>query len=278
MINCFVIGEMNTIEPVCRYITDYPETMLSGYSSQVPDNLDVFYRFRQDIVFVDTALLKDADGWLEEIKQFCSIVLISPSAERAFDAFEYAAFDYMVSPVLFGRFLKSINKFYHLMRLARSVSEPVKEVKIDSFFVKADSKGFKEVLIKCDQLIYIQALQNYVVLHMENNQRYSCHNSMKEMEESLAGSSFTRIHKSFIINEQKITSVEGNTVTLNNSIAHQLLIGNTYRKAFFEKKNQKVIKRRNTTALITYSKLAGSLLGFGLLIEEIAGIVTFTIV
>ncbi len=278
MINCFVIGEMTTAEPLCRYINNYSETRLSGYSAHIPENLDSLYESRQDIVFVDTALINGSDSWLEEIKLFCSIVLIAPSAEQAFEAFEYAAFDYMVSPVPFIRFLKSMNKFDHLMRLARLVPEPIKQMAIDSFFVKADSKGFKEVLIKCDQLIYIQALQNYVVLHMENNQRFSCHNSMKEMEESLSASSFSRIHKSYIINEQKITSVEGNMVTLNNNDAHQLLIGNTYRKAFFEKKNQKMIKKRSAAALISYSKLAGSLIGFGLLIEEIAGILTLTIV
>ena len=272
MISCFVIGDLHAMQPVCSYLSEYPLTLLSGYSSGIPEDLDALYRSRQDLVFVDAALLSEGEDWLEGIKQCCSIVLISSSAEKAFEAFEHSAFDYLVSPVPFSRFLKSINKFDHLTKLARSLYDPVMQPVIDSFFIKADPKGFKEVLINCDQLIYIQALQNYVVLHMENNKRYSCHNSMKEMEDNLCNSYFSRIHKSFIINDRKITSVEGNTVTLNNNETYQLLIGNTYRKAFFDKKNQRMIKKRSGPPFLTFSKLAGGLIGFSLLIEEFAGI------
>lgn len=267
MINCFVIGEMQVVDPLCRYINDYPLTTLVGYSTCIPESTGVIHAIRRDIVFIDTSLLIDNHSWLEEIKLFSSIILISGCVEEAFSAFEYAALDYLVRPVALTRFIKSINKFTHLTRLAQSIYEPFKQETIDSFFIKADSKGFKEVLIKCDQLLYIQALQNYVVLHLEGNLRFSCHNSMKEMEDSLSGSFFSRIHKSYIINEQKITSIEGNMVILNNSENHKLLIGNTYRKAFFEKKNQKMIKRRNLP-VFTYTQLAGSLCFLGLLVEE----------
>ena len=267
MINCFIFGEMRVVEPVRGYINDCVYTTLVGFSTRIPERAEAIYTLRRDVIFIDTSFLKQNDLWLEEIKLSSSIILISECVDEAFAAFEHAAFDYLVEPVSFNRFMKSINKFTHLTKLAQSVYEPFKQEVVDSFFIKADSKGFKEVLIKCDQLLYIQALQNYVVLHLEGNLRFSCHNSMREMEDSLSGSFFSRIHKSYIINEQKITSIEGNMVILNNSENHKLLIGNTYRKAFFEKKNQKMIKKRNLP-VFTYAQLAGSLCFLGLLVEE----------
>ncbi|NTD96999.1 hypothetical protein G6M26_06530 [Agrobacterium tumefaciens] len=258
---------MRVVEPVRRYINDCLFTTLVGFSTRIPEHAEAIYTLRRDVIFIDTSFLKQNDLWLEEIKLSSSIILISECIDEAFAAFEHAAFDYLVEPVSFNRFMKSINKFTHLTKLAQSVYEPFKQEVVDSFFIKADSKGFKEVLIKCDQLLYIQALQNYVVLHLEGNLRFSCHNSMREMEDSLSGSFFSRIHKSYIINEQKITSIEGNMVILNNSENHKLLIGNTYRKAFFEKKNQKMIKKRNLP-VFTYAQLAGSLCFLGLLVEE----------
>lgn len=275
MINCFVYGDINVVESLRCYINDCIFTTLVGYNICIPEHTEAIYALRRDIIFVDTSLLKGNDQWLEEIKQSSSIILISGCVDEAFAAFEHAAFDYLVKPVSFNRFIKSINKFTHLTKLTQSVYEPFKQEVVDSFFIKADSKGFKEVLIKCDQLLYIQALQNYVVLHMENNLRFSCHNSMKEMEDNLSGSSFSRIHKSYIINEQKITSIEGNTVILNNSENHRLLIGNTYRKAFFEKKNQRMIKRRSSLPVFVYTQIAGSLCFLGLFIEEFMAASTF---
>ncbi|MBB6239852.1 DNA-binding LytR/AlgR family response regulator [Pedobacter sp. AK013] len=263
MISCYVIGELHTVESLCMYLSDYPLTQLKGYAVQRPESFDAVYSIRPDIVFVDVAFLSGSNGWLERIKQFSSIVLVSENTEMAFEAFEHSAFDYLLRPITFNRFVKSINKFDHLTQLAHSIHSPRKQQVVDSFFIKADSKGLKEFLIKCDQLIYIQAMQNYVVLHMENDQRFSCHNSMKEMEDSLPANCFSRIHKSYIINDEKITAIEGNTVMLNGDETNKLLIGSTYRKAFFEKKAQKMIKKKVGVQIFSYSRLAVALITFG---------------
>lgn len=263
MISCYVIGELYTVESLCVYINDHQLTQLKGYAVQRPESFDAVYSIRPEIVFIDVAFLDGNCNWLERIKQFSSIVLVSENTEMAFQAFEHAALDYLIRPVTFNRFVKSINKFDHLTQLAHAVHVSKKQHVVDSFFIKADSKGLKELLIKCDQLIYIQAMQNYVVLHMENNQRFSCHNSMKEMEDSLPASCFSRIHKSYIINDDKISAIEGNMVMLCNNDTNKLLIGNTYRKAFFEKKAQKMIRKKSEIQIFSYSKLASALITFG---------------
>lgn len=263
MISCYVIGELHTVESLCMYINNYPLTQLKGYSLQRPESFDAVYSIRPDIVFVDVVFLSGSNGWLERIKQFSSIVLVSENTEMAFEAFEHSAFDFLIRPVTFNRFVKTINKFDHLTQLAHAVQGIKKQQVVDSFFIKADAKGLKEFLIKCDQLIYIQAMQNYVVLHMENNQRFSCHNTMKEMEDGLPSACFSRIHKSYIINDEKITAIEGNTVMLNGNETNKLLIGSTYRKAFFEKKAQKMIKKKAVVQIFSYSRLAEALITFG---------------
>ncbi|MFD2581621.1 LytR/AlgR family response regulator transcription factor [Pedobacter vanadiisoli] len=277
MISCYVIGELHTVESLCMYLNDYPLTQLKGYAVQRPESFDAVYSIRPDIVFVDVAFLNGSNGWLERIKQFSSIVLVSENTDMAFEAFEHSAFDYLLRPVTFNRFVKCIHKFDHLTQLAHSAHSTRKQHVVDSFFIKADSKGLKEFLIKCDQLIYIQAMQNYVVLHMENNQRFSCHNSMKEMEDSLPTSCFSRIHKSYIINDEKITAIEGNTVMLSGDESNKLLIGSTYRKAFFEKKAQKMIKKKVGIQILSYSRLAVALITFGEILIKVQAMGEFNI-
>lgn len=239
MISCYVIGELHTVESLCVYINEYPLNQLKGYSVHRPESFDAVYSIRPDIVFVDFAFLSGNSSWLERIKQFSSIVLVSENTEMAFEAFEHSAFDFLIRPVTFNRFVKDINKFNQLTQLVHSVQGPKRQQVVDSFFIKADAKGLKEFLIKCDQLIYIQAMQNYVVLQMENNQRFSWHNKMKEMEDGLPSACLSRIHKSYIINDETITAIEGNTVILNGDEANKLLIGSTYRKVFLKKRRKK---------------------------------------
>lgn len=268
MINCYVVGEPRATESLCNFIREYPLTELKGHLFAAPNDHSDIAVVRPAIVFVDVEVLQGDDEWLEQLKAHCSIVLLSSSTTRVFEALDNAAFDYLVTPVRFDRFLTAVNKFDRILRQALVVHGQQKATEMDSFYIKADFNGIKEIKIVCAQLLYIQAMQNYVLIHMENGQRYSCHSSMKDMEEHLMGSSFSRIHKSYIINDNKITSIEGNMVVLNNNEKDKLLVGSTYRKSFFDKKNQKLIKKRNAGQGFPDSRIASGLIAFSMLWNE----------
>ncbi len=133
MISCYVIGERHTLESLCMHINDYPLTQLKGYGLQRPESFDAVYSIRPNIVFVDVAFLHGSNSCLERIKQFSSIVLLSENTEMAFEAFEHGAFDYLIRPVTFNRFIKSIHKFDHLTQLADSLDGPKKQQVSNSF-------------------------------------------------------------------------------------------------------------------------------------------------
>ncbi|MDN3588077.1 LytTR family DNA-binding domain-containing protein [Pedobacter aquatilis] len=260
MIDCYVIGELSTVELLCDYINSYPDTELKGFAFNAPDGFSPVFSIKPDIVFLDSALLKSYEPWLSRIRQFASIIIISDDTLKAFEAFENLAFDYLLKPLPFDRFIKSIYKYNHLAQLAKVGKRVEKHMITDSFFIKADSRGQKEILIKCQDLIYVEALQNYVILHMSDGAAYTCYNSMKEMEDSLPEVEFIRVHKSYIINDSKIVSIEGNTISLMGSKPYQVLIGNTYRKAFSERKNKRMIKKeRQPLQVAVHSKIALSL-------------------
>jgi len=269
MINCYVIGERFIAEALCAHIKNYALTELKGYSFKFPENVNEFYLHRPDIVFVDTALMPFDEPTMNIIRGISTTIFVSKDAQMAFEAFEHLALDYLLTPISYNRFARSVNKYQHFRGMAHSIDLYHKPEVIESFFVKTDAKGFKDVLIQCNQLVYIHAMQNYVVLHMVDGKQYSCHNSMKEMEDSLCGSNFIRIHRSFIINEYKITAVEGNMVILNNNETQKLLIGNTYRKSFFDRKNLRMIrKQKPLTRILNFSRPASFVFGMGMIFYE----------
>ena len=212
---------------------------LNGHSCVIKDCFHIIMLHKPDILYIDINCIKGHGSELELLKQLCTIIILSDLIEDAFQAFEYHAFDYLLKPVTYSRFVKGVEKYYGIkMRSSMKIMNKY-ELADDYFFVKVDLKGFKEIKINYVDLIYVEAMQNYVILHIEGEKTYLSYNSLKKMEEFLPQGIFSRIHKSFIINDSKIVSIEGNLVALNND-SQRILIGNTYRRAFFEKKNRKM--------------------------------------
>ena len=167
-----------------------------------------------------------------------------------------------MKPLTFDLFERSINKFINFSLSAPPSSSgkmlTQKMPKItDSFFIRSDAKGMKDILIKCKEVVFIESEQNYVVVHTEDN-KYVSHNTLKDMEENLAGQLFIRVHKSFIINCEKISFVEGNVIVLNEKL--KIPIGLTYRKAFFDRMSQKVIRKKNFINMVAFSEYATKVL------------------
>ena len=265
MINAYIIGEKSTIDILKIHIEKHPLTELQGYSLESSKDLHTILFLKPKIIFVDTSVIRNYKAMLLRIGQECSIIYIANCSSDAFDAFELLAFDYLLKPLSFERFEKSINKFIQLSLLAALPQDAITrrlDPITDSFFIKADLKGLKEVLVKCHEVLFIEADQNYVFIHMIDQRKYICHHTMKEMEESLPLAYFIRVHKSFIINYNQVTSIEGNVIVLNDNEKQKILIGNTYRKAFFDRKNQKVIKKHKTHFFLAdyYSSTASLLL------------------
>ena len=241
MIKCYVIGGSTAMELLCRYLTEYSITTLCGRAVLLPCESNSVTSLFPDIVFIEADLLKENSGWLEKLVQTTHVVIISDGTEQAFSAFEALAFDFLVNPVSYTRFVRSINKFDHFKMLANAKSgKPV----FDSFYIRDDSLGSREILISCEKVMYIKALQNYVTIYLDDGTSHSSHISMKEIEEILSGSQFSRIHKSFIINERKISSVDANSVTLKGKKEERIQIGNTYKKDFFDRKAWKTLRKK----------------------------------
>ena len=259
MISCYIISEQKTVDLLSHHIERFPLTMLLGHSCLISKDLGTISKLKPKIVFVDASLLHKCKATLLCIAQLCTVIYISDCKNTAIDAFDALGFDYILKSHTYERFEMSINKF---VQFALRAPEPIKihsDIITNSFFIKADSKGLKEIRINCAEVLYIEAEQNYVNIHMVNGKKHTTHNTMKEMEECLPEKQFGRVHKSFIINYEKITIVEGNDIYLSENERPKIRIGYTYRKAFHEKKNQILIKRKSFLEVLDFSRNASIL-------------------
>lgn len=107
------------------------------------------------------------------------------------------------------------------------VTSPQVAITDDYFFVRSDRKM---VRIEWSELLFIEGLKDYVILHTESQKVYTAMN-IKTIVDQLPPGHFFRVSKSFVVNVRKIASVDNNSVTIGKT---QIPIGSAYRNAFFD--------------------------------------------
>jgi len=137
------------------------------------------------------------------------------------DGFELNALDYLVKPISFERFLKAAlrAKEYYEVR-NKNLSEAEGSSKGKFFFIKADNKLVK---IFFEDILYVEALQNYVSIHTKTK-KYITYLTFKSIEEYLPDDQFIKTHKSFIVSASKIDHIEGNDIRIGE---HHIPISRT---------------------------------------------------
>jgi two-component system, LytTR family, response regulator len=161
-------------------------------------------------------------------------ILTTAYSEYAVEGFELDVLDYLVKPFSFDRFLKAVTKAKEYCELQ---NKPVASTQIDQtnnyFFVKCNGKIEK---VFYDDLIYVEAMMNYVVLHTADK-KMIVYLTIKSIAEQLPETMFLKIHKSTIINTSKIKSIEGNEIDMRKAkvIISQNLHDNVMREILKDK-------------------------------------------
>ncbi len=155
-------------------------------------------------------------------------IFISAHEQFAVEAFELGAQDYLMKPFSFERFARAIQRVS--VNLNQSYKELIPNREHNEIFVKSNARFHK---LSYDEILFIEALADYVLVNTTTS-KHIVYSTMKAMEEKLAGDTFMRIHRSFIINKNKIQQVENSAVIVNGK---EIPVSKTYQNLLFEKLN-----------------------------------------
>jgi DNA-binding LytR/AlgR family response regulator len=137
------------------------------------------------------------------------VIITTAYAEYALDGFELDVVDYLVKPFSFERFLRACHKARSTYAQRATTARPA-DSRPDHFFVKCDGSLVK---VLYDELEYVEALTNYIVLHTATRQLI-VYLTMKGILAHLPAERFVKVHKSFIVNKDRIKSIRGNVLQL----------------------------------------------------------------
>lgn len=222
-LQCLVLDD----EPLGReiiedYVKQTPFLELAA-SFEKPLEALAFLRNNKIDILLSDIEMPQLNGlqFIEALETKPLIIFITAYREFAIDGFESGIVDYLVKPVGYDRFIKAILRAQDILNSKTGVTN-VDGFDIDRFFIKSDNKLVK---IFFKDIIYIEALKDYLRIHISDKERYITHSTMKAMEEKLP-TFFFRIQRSFIINTKHVKSIYGNTVQLSIGEPLTISLGN----------------------------------------------------
>lgn len=231
MIRCLVVDdEPLALDILTDYIGKVPFLKLISATTSAFEALAIAQKDEIDLVFLDVQM-PELTGiqFLKIINGKCNVILTTAYSQYALDGYELDVADYLLKPIAFDRFYKSVLKVQNTIQQV-SPQAPVKVIDntINSFiFVKTEHRIQK---IYLDDILYIEGLKDYISIFTKT-ERVITLQHMKKMEESLPAGRFIRVHKSYIVSIDKIESIERSRIQIGNKI---IPIGDTYRDNFFK--------------------------------------------
>jgi DNA-binding LytR/AlgR family response regulator len=219
--NCLIVDDDEMSRNVIKHFVEKTKYLnLIGMCSDGFEATKVLNETDVDILFLDIEM-PGMSGYelLRSMSTPAEIILITAKAEHAVEAFEYRVTDYLLKPITYPRFLRSIFRVQENMAGVRGRTHA------RELYVRSDSKVVK---VDFDDILYIEALADYIMIITPNN-KYIVHSTMKGFQNRLPETQFARVHRSYIINKDKIDTIESLFVVIAKKF---IPIGASYKEDF----------------------------------------------
>jgi DNA-binding LytR/AlgR family response regulator len=229
-IACIIIDD----EPLARkglkeYINDTDFLQLTGEFDNPLKAAEIISKGEAQLLFLDIQMPRITGiEFFKTLKNPPPVIFTTAYPQYALDGFEVNALDYLVKPISFDRFLKAAMKAKEYYEVREKNNAEVQASQADYFFIKADNKL---VRIRYDEILYVEALQNYVVVHT-HDKKYITYLTFRSVEEYLPHELFIKTHKSYIVAAAAIDSIEGNDIRVG---AYHIPISRNLREEVMEK-------------------------------------------
>ncbi len=223
---CLIVDD----EPLARelikgYVAKLENFEIVAECSDAMKALNVLRAKPVDLMFMDIQMPQITGiEFLKTLKHAPKVIITTAYREYALDGFELDVVDYLLKPITFERFLKSVNKYYQMIQddVQLVASQGDKGVDETFIYVKENKKVVK---IYLSEIKYIEGLSEYVQIYTDKR-KVIVKTSLTQMEEKLPAEQFLRIHKSYIISVSKIEAFTANTIEIQNK---ELPIGRSYK-------------------------------------------------
>lgn len=225
-LNCAIVDDeplaLNLLE---SYVNKTPFLTLAGKYSSAVQAMKELPGKQIDLLFLDIQM-PELNGleFSQMVNSHTRIVFTTAFGQYAIDGYKVNALDYLLKPISYVDFLQAANKAVQWFELLQQPKE-----EIDSIFVKSE---YKLVQIELKNILYVEGLKDYIKIYEEGNSKPILSlMSMKTMEEMLPASRFMRVHRSYIVQKDKIRIIDRGRIVFGKNY---IPVSDSYKQTFQE--------------------------------------------
>jgi DNA-binding LytR/AlgR family response regulator len=226
VMDCLIIDDEEMSRNMVKHFVEKTESLnLVGICEDAIEAANILRKTKVDILFLDIEM-PNMSGYdlIKTLQDPPQIILITAKKEHAAEAFDYNVTDYLIKPISYSRFFQAVSRarenIYNLRGKLRS----------NEIYVRTEAKIVK---VSMDELLYVEALADYIMLFTADN-KYIVHSTMKGFQVKLPTDKFVRVHRSYIVNVDKVSSIENLFVVINGKY---IPIGASYKDDFMSRLN-----------------------------------------
>lgn len=234
MIRCIIVDdEPLAVAQMEKYVERVPFLENVASCSSAAEAMEVLSNGNVDVMFVDISM-HDISGMqlVRSLSNPPMVVFTTAYSEYAVEGFKVDAVDYLLKPIGFDDFLRAAGrvKDMYTLRNVQQGSETAQEARCsDSLFVKSD---YRIIRVPINTIMYVESMSEYVRIFVEGQTKPVISLlSMKKVEEALPAEMFMRVHRSYLVNLNKIKEVSKMRIVYDNNV--YIPIGDMYKDAFF---------------------------------------------
>jgi len=220
MVRCLVVDDEPLAQKVLeRHIGQLENLALVKCCAHAMEAFEAISSTSIDLMFLDIKMPSISGiDFIKNLKNAPPVIFTTAFSEFAVRSYELEAVDYLLKPITFDRFEKSINKFLKL-------TTQIETAPAFTYF-KVDGRL---VRIEHETLVYAQSIRDYVIIHTTRG-NYITHMTMKYLAGLLPENAFIRVHRSYLIGVAHITGLDNNQALLGEAC---IPIGESFRKEVF---------------------------------------------
>ena len=222
-IKCLIIDdEPLAINVIKNYLNDINDIVIVDTFSNAIDAINFLKNNHIDLIFLDINMpVFDGLSFIKSLEIKPLIVITTAYKEYAAETYELDVTDYLVKPISFPRFMKSVNKVFSNIEKNKKINT-VNKSKRAFIFLRINKKKLQKVFL--DEILVVESLKDYLKIST-STERFIIHQTLSSFTDELPRDKFIRIHRSFTISIDKVESIEGNSIEIDGV---RYVIGRTY--------------------------------------------------
>jgi DNA-binding LytR/AlgR family response regulator len=234
---CVIIDdEPLAVELLVEFVGRVDSIELVTTFTNAIDAISIINQSQIDLIFLDIEMPHFSGiDFINAIEKKPLIIFTTAYSDYAVEGFNLGAVDYLVKPIPFNRFLKSVLRAQQIfipksLPTANTIAN-IPEIEHDFMFVRAE---YENVKLNFADILFIEGLKDYVKIYTTDNKYTLTLISLIKLENLLSSKGFARVHRSYIINIKHVKSIQKNKVLIADK---RIPISESYKTSFFEKIN-----------------------------------------